>query len=448
MDDIDYDVYDYKGSIKIGLNVKANRSISKIVDHIWNKKKERKIELCIVIANLLANKDKTFYYSRKDTVKRKTDKTQYNKRGIGCYGLMIAIDLLEEQEFIINNIAERQFNIEDRIPSTFYATPKLFEVFGSTANIEASKKSVIEDEEYVVLKQLKPVSRNNKTVEEYVMVDYADTAESIQSRAMLKYYYSYIDTKDVKYTNHRGVITKAQCRLNRIHNNDLDSTGRLYHSSIVTMHTPCRETITIDGEMTTEVDYCGLHLAMLVDKYQLREDLQDVLQSCGLPTDGDVYLIPLTAEERTQDNRDTIKTAFNIVLNCKTKLAACRGVQHHLKTKYFDKGLTPHFRSGTVVVEKILEAFHFFPDSMWWQNKPLSHTLQKMDSDIALELICLGAENNIPVLPVHDSFLTISSQEAWLKLMMKQLYCKYVGNVPSINVTVQRGKEIRKETVY
>jgi hypothetical protein len=31
---------------------------------------------------------------------------------------------------------------------------------------------------------------------------------------------------------------------------------------------------------------------------------------------------------------------------------------------------------------------------------------------------------------------------------MKQLYCKYVGVVPSINVTVQRGKDIRKETVY
>ena len=41
-----------------------------------------------------------------------------------------------------------------------------------------------------------------------------------------------------------------------------------------------------------------------------------------------------------------------------------------------------------------------------------------LEGQIALNIMVEGAKNNIPVLPVHDSFITTATNEQWLHNQM------------------------------
>lgn len=421
VEDVDYEVNEYVGGNWISLDVKVNRSISYLVQKIFTKQRK---EIGVIIVNLLAYRDRKIFYSRNNGSKMKHEK--YNPKRITNLGIIKALDLLEQKGYIINTIAERQYGTEaKKIPSSFVATPLLYEVFDVKTNTEHSVTTVVEDVQRVVLKD-----------KEKRMVGYRDNDLTRYTRDCLRYYNSYINNKKVEYVDGDGVINEARCLLTRIFNVEVGNTGRLYHSELQNIRTEYRESVMIDRMATLEIDFSSLHLQMLIDMYYKRSTVSML---------GDLYLLPLTDEEQLiPANRDAVKQAFNTMLNCTARNSASAAVQQYLNK---DNKLCT-IRSGWDLVRRIEEAYSFLPlNVILWQSVPMAYVLQRKDSDIAMDLICCGVEQDIPVLPIHDSFITTIENKVWLQENMKYFYCKYINNVPTLNVSVNVLGEISKEII-
>jgi hypothetical protein len=411
MDIDELDLNEYVGGRWISLDIKVNRGVSYLVQKLFNTSRK---EIGVIVVNLLAHRDKKIFYSR-STANNKTKDEKYNPKKISNRLLIRAIDVLAKEGYIINSIAERQYGKgSKKIPSSFTATPLLYEVFDVNKNTEHSKTTVIEDVQRVVLKD-----------KEKRMVGYKENDLTRYSRDCLRYYNSYISTKTIEYVDNDGCVNKAHCCLTRIFNKEIGNTGRLYHSELQNIHQHCRQSVLIDGMKTLEIDFSSLHLQILIDMYYKR----DVVEGLG-----DLYLLPLTEEEKSDYiNRAAVKQAFNTMLNCTSKSSASAAVQQYLNKRKVKSSIT----NGWELVNRIEEAYSFLPlNVILWQTIPMSYVLQRKDSDIAMDLICCGVEQDIPVLPIHDSFITTIENKLWLQENMKYFYCKYVNNVPTLTVSV------------
>ena len=302
----------------------------------------------------------------------------------------------------------------ESISSSFIALDKLIELFSSTKNVENSKNTVLVDTQRVVLKD---VNKN--------MIGYKECDTTKYTRGCLSTYNKYISAQDITYSDDNDILHKASCCLTRIFNIDIGNTGRLYRSEIINIKSGYRQSILINGINTVEIDFSALHLRMLLDKYTC---------SGFIPSGVDAYLLPLTEEEQENpENREAVKRAFNIILNNSKRHSACSAIQQYLNLKNRDCSI----RSGSVLLSKIEEAYSFLPLQMiLWQSKPLSYTLQKLDSDIALEIISSGVEDNISVLPIHDSFIVQARHKNWLQDMMGSTYRKHLRSDGKVPVTV------------
>jgi len=419
--DDEWDVNECIGSVMIDLDVRVNRGISSRVQKLFSTYRK---EIGVIVVNLLAKRDRRICYSRNTHGKMK-DK-RYNPKQITNYGIINAVNALEEKGYIINTIAERQYGVgAKKIPSSFIATPLFYDIFDTDTNTQHSKTTIVEDIQRVVLKD-----------KEKRMVGYRDNDLTRYTRDCLRYYNSYISSKKVEYTDANGVVNEARCTLTRIFNVEVGNTGRLYHSELQNIHSEYRESVLINEMTTLEIDFSSLHLQMLIDMYYKRSTVSTL---------GDLYLLPLTENEQAVGaNRSAVKHAFNIMLNCTTKNSACAAVQQYLNTE----GIWSTFRSGKKIVERIEEAYSFLPlNVILWQSVPMAYVLQRKDSDIAMDLICCGVEQDIPVLPIHDSFITTIENKLWLQESMKHFYCKYINNVPTLNVSVNVLGEISKEII-
>jgi hypothetical protein len=411
MDIDELDLNEYVGGRWIALDIKVNRGVSYLVQKLFNTSRK---EIGVIVVNLLAYRDKKIFYSR-STANNKTKDEKYNPKKISNRLLIRAVDILAKEGYIVNTIAERQYGKGSKgIPSSFIATPLLYEVFDVNKNTEHSISTVVEDVQRVVLKD-----------KEKRMVGYRENDLTRYSRDCLRYYNSYISTKTIEYIDNDGCVNKAHCCLTRIFNKEIGNTGRLYHSELQNIHQHYRQSALIDGMKTLEIDFSSLHLQMLIDMYFKR----DVVEGLG-----DLYLLPLTEEEKSDDiNRAAVKQAFNTMLNCTSKASASAAVQQYLNKRKVKSYIT----NGWELVNRIEEAYSFLPlNVILWQTIPMSYVLQRKDSDIAMDLICCGAEQDIPVLPIHDSFITTIENKLWLQENMKYFYCKYVNNVPTLTVSV------------
>jgi hypothetical protein len=140
---------EYVGGRWIALDIKVNRGVSYLVQKLFNTSRK---EIGVIVVNLLAYRDKKIFYSR-STANNKTKDEKYNPKKISNRLLIRAIDVLAKEGYITNTIAERQYGKgSKKIPSSFTATPLLYEVFDVNKNTEHSKTTVIEDVQRVVLK--------------------------------------------------------------------------------------------------------------------------------------------------------------------------------------------------------------------------------------------------------------------------------------------------------
>ena len=205
-------------------------------------------------------------------------------------------------------------------------------------------------------------------------------------------------------------ISYNQRTLYRVFNDSkLKTNGRFYGGwwqsipNKPTEGTQFRRHIVIDGKPTVEVDYSGLHPAVLYAKQ-------------GLELTKDPYT-PILGRKY----RDISKRIFNALINSKTDM---KSAPRKLRFKYDDQKLT-----WLQIKKKIYDQHpdirhHFCSDAGMW--------LMKEDSELAGEVMTHFASIGVVCLPVHDSFLVHHGYEDELRSKMLECFEKRYGVLPKL----------------
>jgi hypothetical protein len=152
-----------------------------------------------------------------------------------------------------------------------------------------------------------------------------------------------------------------------------------------------RAMMLINGEPTLEPDFVALHPSIA---YALR----------GVQFVGDPY-------ETAEFPRNNGKAAFNIALNAKSYLSARSAIARDLNL-------------DMTTATKLLQAItskHLAVSDLFFSDAGVR--LMRIDSDIALNTVMSCQEKGIPVLPVHDSFITPARHAAQTAEIMEASFC-------------------------
>ncbi len=187
------------------------------------------------------------------------------------------------------------------------------------------------------------------------------------------------------------------------HDTDFNTGGRYYGGWWQTIPKEYRKHLTIDGKATIEVDYSGLHPAILYAKE-------------GLSLPEDPYSRILGPQYR-----DLSKKLFNALINAKKDPEAPpRGV----KIRFPDQSL-----NWEQIKERIYEIHapireRFCKGAGLW--------LMHEDSVLATGVLHHFANMGVPCLPVHDSFIVHHGYEEDLRNKMSELFLDRYDSAPKL----------------
>lgn len=192
--------------------------------------------------------------------------------------------------------------------------------------------------------------------------------------------------------------------------------GRLYGGWWQNIPKRLREKITINGRPTVELDYSCFHIRML---YHLLD----------ITCDDDAYQIAeiIELEQRLSlpkgYYREAIKKVTQALVNSPTgkKGERCKlpdGVSFH-----------PHLTRAQV--RQMIEKKHQPIARFFASGKGLQ--LQRLDSDLAMQIINNLQAKEVLVLPIHDSFIVEKQHEAELRNQMTDCYTERFKHIPIIH---------------
>ena len=192
---------------------------------------------------------------------------------------------------------------------------------------------------------------------------------------------------------------------------DFDLGGRLGGGEIMNMKKVKREGILLNGEPTVELDFSGFN-TMSAYSFVGAE-----------PPAGDPYDIEGYA-------RKGIKTLLCAMLYSKGERNSLpRGIR-----PWFPK-LTDTFKSIWSAVlnkhKRLEPLFNVNEDEV-----PIGFKLQRLESDVIIEVLMRCMEAGIPAYPIHDCVVTGVSNQHTVKAIMKDVYRSKVGY--DIEVTLDR----------
>ncbi len=237
------------------------------------------------------------------------------------------------------------------------------------------------------------------------LVDYIDTETTTFLRDRVRrsnlqrmnFHWDYLPLTD----NRQFVIDSTYVRLQpsnlecrRVFNEGFESGGRFYCSA-QNLKKEERKTIRIDGAPTIELDFKSLHPRLL---YNLN----------GLEAPTDCYASP--ARDRNLTKRISL-----LSLNCESKQQACKALMS--EERISAKEATEYLNAYAMEHEPIANLFY----QSAWQR------LQFIDSQIVDTVLSEAHIKNIPVLPVHDSFITTTAHCLWIKEATEKAYKALTG---------------------
>lgn len=185
--------------------------------------------------------------------------------------------------------------------------------------------------------------------------------------------------------------------------------GRFYGPWWQRLPKEFRKFMRIDNHVIHELDYSCLHSTLLY--------LED-----GLPVpEGDLYEVPGFPPEA----RKFLKRSMNIILNTKNRESAERTIKRELRknTEYppLPEGLSlDRLLNGLVEKHSGIEHYLF---------KPMGNRLQRLDSDIAEQVMLKLVNQDIPVLALHDSFLVSRLHAGDLAVAMDEAVSERYGTL-------------------
>jgi len=243
-----------------------------------------------------------------------------------------------------------------------------------------------------------------------------------------------------------GAIDFANRHLRRIFNNaSWDDGGRFYGGWWQSVPSEYRQFIEIEGKMTEEWDYSSMAPSIL---YAME----------GHPVPGDAYDIPGWIKAYPQISakgmRGLIKKTFNQVLNSSKSTASEKqwfklapdlkpasppANWHNLKDHQKCPFQREEFKrlTGREYNELIKDVIsHHQPIEHYFFSKAWSW-LQRIDSDIAEKVMLRMLEEEIVVLPIHDSFICRKGFRRKLRQVMNVAFQEEVNAMPSMKSDIQ-----------
>lgn len=243
---------------------------------------------------------------------------------------------------------------------------------------------------------------------------YSDTPETQAMRANLRRLNDILEGTEIATTRPANLLTDFDDRYNgektelyRVFNNgSFEQGGRFYGGWWQHAKKHLRRCVTIDGQPTVEADFKGLHPAILFAKN-------------GLPIPPDPYaFVPGIAENDTL--REHAKTTFLALLN------ADGGTKEPRNFDSYAHGLTAkEFR------RRVKNAFPMLPGIF---GTGIGLYLQREDSDMAEQIMLHFADQGVPVLPVHDSFIIAAQHKDELVRVMQAVFHDRYGQMPKVTL--------------
>ncbi len=232
------------------------------------------------------------------------------------------------------------------------------------------------------------------------LIDYKETNRIYSERKFIWEYEDFLSNFDFKCDGDK----LGRIYLKRVFNNDSWKNGGRFYSNYQNIKSHIRSSkLTCSGAPMKEYDYSGMHINMLY-----------AMENLGL-YEGDVYTV-----KGHEELRNIFKIALQIAINAKDRRSAYSGMNEHLRKHGID--------TKEISGKKILNAFAE-------KHKPIEKYffsgigvyLQYKDSLIAKFVLEKGLKHNIPVLPVHDSYLVPEDQSETLIRWMNEASEKILG---------------------
>jgi hypothetical protein len=201
-----------------------------------------------------------------------------------------------------------------------------------------------------------------------------------------------------------ATIDPTRRRLVRIFNGDLEHGGRWYGAWWQGIPARARSGLFINGQPTLEYDYAACQLRLMFGHLGLPDPLEGAIRHADPQFD----LYGVAGVER-----DVVKRAIMIMANSRHAKEA----RASLAASLAQGEDTPlNWTEATRVMRAVT---HHFPNlrQLWFSGIGLR--MQRVDSDVCAAVQATMRRAGVPVLSVHDSFLTWRSAEAQLRAAME-----------------------------
>lgn len=201
-------------------------------------------------------------------------------------------------------------------------------------------------------------------------------------------------------------------------NNDWEQGGRFYGAWWISIPSELRPLILIDGKPTVEVDYSGLHAAML---YAMdgKEIPSDPYEQCY-------------SKWGNKGARKLVKLAFNALLNADstTKISPIDGFREDVM--------------GMAWQDFLLYVVSGFPEFERHFGTGIGLKLQYRDSMLAETVMLKFASQGYACLPVHDSFIVHHALVDDLTSAMQEAFEVEFGAVGEVSYQLGVGERISR----
>jgi len=207
------------------------------------------------------------------------------------------------------------------------------------------------------------------------------------------------------------IIGKYQKYIRIFNNRDFNQGGRFYCHWTQMIPKELRKHILINGKETVELDYSCLHITML---YAL---------DGKIPPEGDLYnLIHISSE-----HREIIKKAFLIAINDEAERSVIAAINKSRKEIERETG---------IISPKAKEIFFYMqvthPALIGHFCRGRGLFLQRIDSDLAENIMLELFSQGICVLSIHDSFIVNTEHRDKLYESMKYHFYNRFNFYPNI----------------
>lgn len=202
----------------------------------------------------------------------------------------------------------------------------------------------------------------------------------------------------------------TKTRLKRIFNNaSFEQGGRFYSGWWQQIPGDYRHFITIDDEPTIELDFSGMHFAIMYAEKGVDIPMED---SYALDGYGG-YL------------RGDIKKAFNIIINCTHRRQAVEAIDGRIR----DGKLSEELGSGKKLIDAFEETHPLIKDKIASGEGIRG---QFVDSQVAEQVMLKGMEIDLCILPIHDGFIMIKQHADVLEGLMHEAIMEVIGHTTYI----------------